>query len=330
MSLVVLLAGSLLATPFTAPAARISEPDTILYGRITDHLANREFLVTSGRLTWTFRTTGPGGRDFHLTTALEPLGGGRYSYRLAIPHQLLAYDLNVNAKSVALSSAGGRLEHHGVSLDGKPLSVNPAAVDGLALDATRRASGVRIDLSFSSGSTDTDGDGAPDWWEDQQGLDKYDSSDAASPATDSTSSSDTTGTGSGSITTFAEWRDAWFHGNTQDLDLFGQLDPDADGVSNLLEYAFDLNPTAPETQISRSLPRAFSSNGRGGIGFQRRAGAVDLNYQIEVSTDLLSWMDGSGVVEQTTGAADPSVIYLEKPKLSEPTHGFFRVRVTRR
>jgi hypothetical protein len=330
MNLFLLLAGILSFTPLASTAARISEPDTVLYGRITDRLADREFLVTSGRLTWNLRTTGPGGREFHLTTTLEPLGGGRYSYRLAIPHQLLAYDLNVNAKSVALSSAGGRLEHLSVTLDGKPLTLSPAAVDGLALDTTRRASGVRVDLSFSFASTDSDGDGAPDWWEDQQGLDKYDPADASKPTTDPTGSDGTPGTTSTRLGTFAEWRAAWFPGNTQDLDLLGQQDPDADGISNLLEYAFDLNPTQPDTGASRSLPHPLATNGRGGIGFQRRSGAVDLNYRVEISTDLLNWVDGSDAVVETAGASAQSVNYFERPELSEATHRFFRIRVTRR
>ncbi|MCC7373411.1 MAG: hypothetical protein IT581_02055 [Verrucomicrobiales bacterium] len=330
MNRCLLVAGTFLFAPLPSQAARISEPDTILYGRITDRLVDREFLVTSGQLTWNFRTTGPGGRNFNLTTTLESLGGGRYSYRLAIPHQLLAYDLSVNPKSVALSSVGGRLEHLGVSLNGKPLAVNPAAVDGLALDTTRRASAVRVDLSFSSGSTDSDGDGAPDWWEDQQGLDKFDPADAAKPATDGIGSNGTTGTPSSRIGNFADWRAAWFPGNTQDLDLFGQLDPDADGISNLLEYAFDLNPTAPETQAPRSLPHAFSSSGRGGVGFQRRVDVADLSYQVEVSSDLLNWADGTNVVVESAGESSQSVLYLEKPELAESTHRFFRIRVTRR
>lgn len=323
---------ALSSLPLAVPAARISEPETVLYGRIADRVGDREFLVTQGQLTWNLRTTGPGAREYQLKATLEPLGGGRYSYRLAIPHQVLAYDLAVNAKSVALSSAGGRLEHLGVTLDDRSLTVNPAAVEALALDATRRASAVRVDLTFASSGTDSDGDGAPDWWEDQQGLDKFDPTDApkspAEPGLTGTSNVEASASAT-AARTFGEWRHAWFPADSQSLDQFGQQDPDGDGVSNLLEYAFGLNPTATDADAARALPHAPAANGRGGIAFRRRTNATDLGYQVETSTDLFQWEDGAPRLAESTGESADTTTLVETADSAPTSHRFYRIRVAR-
>jgi hypothetical protein len=73
-------------------------------------------------------------------------------------------------------------------------------------------------------------------------------------------------------------------------------DPDHDGVCNLLEYAFNLSPEAPD---SSSLPEFKLApqvlNGQPGtyltVRFLRQLGATNLTYILEGSPDLITWSD---------------------------------------
>lgn len=315
--------------PSQIKAARISEPSTVFYGRIVERVGNREFPMTAGRLVWNLRTTGLVEQTYQLTTPVQSFAEGRFAYRLSIPHEVLAYDLTVNPKAIGLAGTGGGLRHGLVTLDGQPLTLVPTAVAGLAIDQTRRGGAVRIDLVLAAHSPDGDADGAPDWWEDQNGLDKYDPTDAAQITQEQLPSPEPTrGIGSSEAQTFAGWRSLWFPGVSSDLDTFGQEDPDHDGIPNLLEYAFDLNPTESEMTTSPALPHAFTNGTRSGIAFRPRLGATDLTYIVETSPDLLRWNTGFDLVYESsrTGANGPET------KISGDaleSHRFYRVRVNR-
>lgn len=319
-------------------AARISEPSTQLYGRIAERVGNREFPVTSGQLVWKLRTTGPGGREFVLSTRLTPLANGQYSYRLAIPHEVLACDLTVGPKAIGLSNAGGRVEHVSITLDGKPLSIAPNAVAGFAIDSAKRAGIQRVDLAYLSVAPDSDGDGAPDWWEDQNGLDKWDPTDNKPPSDPPANGGGTTGTGQGTTRvdaaarTFSEWRAAWFPGQQGDLAAFEQEDSDHDGFPNLMEYAFGLDPTQPESTVADALPHSTRIEGKPGISFTRRSGATDLDYRIETSNNLLEWsgeLEGTTVTTNSEGVTTATMDSAVSPEIAETERQFWRVRVSR-
>jgi hypothetical protein len=324
---------------YPGDAARISEPSTQLYGRIAERVGNREFPITSGQLVWKIRTTGPGGREFELSTRLTPLANGQYSYRLAIPHEVLAYDLTVSPKAVGLSNAGGRVEHVSITLDGKPLSIAPNAVAGFAIDSAKRAGIQRVDLAYLSVAPDSDGDGAPDWWEDQNGLDKWDPADSKLPSDPPANGGGTTGTGQGTprvdaaARTFLEWRAVWFPGQQGDLTIFEQEDTDQDGFPNLVEYAFGLDPTQPEATVADTLPHSTRIEGRPGIAFTRRPGATDLDYRIEASNTLLEWsgeLEGTTVTTNAQGVTTATMDRTTTPENAEVERQFWRVRVSRR
>src|SRR6186713_3363685 len=94
-----ILALVILACGVKAPAAlHIAEPATVIYGRVFQVSDNREFLLTEGDLVWKIRNLSQAGREYTLRAKLEAIGDGRFSYRLSVPHQVLAYDLTVEDK----------------------------------------------------------------------------------------------------------------------------------------------------------------------------------------------------------------------------------------
>src|SRR5262249_13824841 len=147
--------------------------------------------------------------------------------------------LSVAEKTVPLTAGGWQIKHVLVSVDGKPVSLLAPATDQFTAGQASRAGTYRIDLVLGETAIDSDGDGFPDWWEDQHGTDKWNPNDAPARG-----GGNTTGDSKGEFTghTFAEWRQHFFPGTTGDLQVFGQQDPDADGIANLLEYAFEMNP----------------------------------------------------------------------------------------
>src|SRR6266545_4615445 len=146
-----------------ALALHITEPATVISGRVFQLTGEREFLLTEGDLVWNLRNDSQGGREYQLRAKLQPLGEGRYSYRLTVPHQVLAYDLAVADKAVPLTASGLRLRHNAITVDGKPVTLVAPAVDTFTAEQASRASTYRIDLRVSDSATDSDGDGLPDW-----------------------------------------------------------------------------------------------------------------------------------------------------------------------
>ena len=102
---------------------------------------------------------------------------------------------------------------------------------------------------------------------------------------------DSTNTGSVSITvntTLAKWKQKKF--NAQELNnpaISGDAaDPDGDGISNLFEYAFNLDPKqpSPANQIQTSLDANYIS-----IIYPKAVAATDLTFRVEQSSDLITW-----------------------------------------
>ena len=99
------------------------------------------------------------------------------------------------------------------------------------------------------------------------------------------------------------------------------------GIPNLLAYAFDLNPPAPDRT---KLPAASRVDGRLRISYTRWKHAGDLVYTVEAGDGLEGWQSGPGITETVsiTPIDNARETVVEQEILPAPfTSRFLRVRV---
>lgn len=129
--------------------------------------------------------------------------------------------------------------------------------------------------------------------------------------------------------TFVQWKARHFPGDTTPVALFAEQDADSDGVRHLIEYAHGLNPLAPDAGSS-NLPHPVVIGGRFGVRFSRPAAALDLDFLLEISTDLKTWVPAKDPFEmfgeplQDFGME--SVTFLERMPMDSSVFRFVRVR----
>ncbi|MBK8476138.1 MAG: right-handed parallel beta-helix repeat-containing protein [Opitutaceae bacterium] len=140
-----------------------------------------------------------------------------------------------------------------------------------------------------------------------------------------------------SPTTFPNWLAA--HGLTGTNDTAAQLaDPDGDGASNIVEYAWDTDPASatsrPATAVECSGP-AFSAT------FPRDPAKTDLAYHIETSSDLCIWfivarsvygrplvnLGGASSIGESGGNPRLATTWIDAAT-GAPSQGFARVRLS--
>lgn len=130
---------------------------------------------------------------------------------------------------------------------------------------------------------------------------------------------------------FKQWKEARFPGDTTPLDAFARLDPDGDGIPNLLEYGFGLDPKTPG---KTGLPAARFADGRFRLSFARPVGAVDLEYVIEGSEDLRTWVSVTADFDEVPGAlvggVNESVTFVRRDVPGANSRQFIRVAIRRR
>ena len=104
-------------------------------------------------------------------------------------------------------------------------------------------------------------------------------------------------------------------------------DPDADGLSNLLEYAFH---TDPETAASQTSPVAGLEPGFATLTYRKLLSATDLAYAVEATDSLApaDWQPVAVTEEVLNGTGLVWTIKAKVPVTTEPRK-FLRLRVTR-
>ena len=116
-----------------------------------------------------------------------------------------------------------------------------------------------------------------------------------------------------------------------DPSISGNLsNPTGDGICNLLDYAFNLNPTVDNS--STVLPQISGTSGYLILTYSANPTATDLTYTVEVSSDLQTWNSGTGytsmpVILSNNGITQQIQVSDLTPITSENKR-FIRLRVT--
>ncbi len=101
-------------------------------------------------------------------------------------------------------------------------------------------------------------------------------------------------------------------------------DRDGDGIPNLLEYAFRLNPEAPDVS---GLPQFSLVDGVATLIYRRVTTASDIQYAIEKSADLVSWEPANAQQEGIALEANVETMRATVPATGDRL--FLRVVITR-
>ena len=128
--------------------------------------------------------------------------------------------------------------------------------------------------------------------------------------------------------TYAAWRSRFFQSTSANRQLLD--DADADGMENLLEYAFNGHPRLSDGVLS--APVAVGK----GIRFPKRR-ISPLTYRVEVSSDLVSWRyNGDGSGQTWTDEASVTFVDAEMDAVTvvpaaafgDMPHAFFRLTIS--
>ncbi|MEY2539884.1 MAG: hypothetical protein QOG67_3624 [Verrucomicrobiota bacterium] len=124
--------------------------------------------------------------------------------------------------------------------------------------------------------------------------------------------------------TFSEWIASYGYTGS---DASPTADPDHDGISNLLEYAFNTDPTGPS---SAAPPSTSIDSNYLAITYTKFLGATTLTYTVEESIDLVNWVVSSptNVILFDNGVTQ--LLKAQVPRSDAGTGGklFLRLRVT--
>jgi hypothetical protein len=136
---------------------------------------------------------------------------------------------------------------------------------------------------------------------------------------------------------YADWLAQYFTADEFEVASLSaeEADADQDGMPNLLEYAFGRNPRVADRA---EYPQAALSFAEGQtyleVQFQQRNPVADVQYGLEVSTDLLTWSDATTefvrIVTQDRGDGTSLVTYRRLAPLDQDNSPrFVRVRIRR-
>jgi hypothetical protein len=125
---------------------------------------------------------------------------------------------------------------------------------------------------------------------------------------------------------FEQWQSTNFGANATNSAIAGDTaDPDGDGVANLLEYAFGLNPLVRDAE---GLPDVVPGAGLLSLDYVQMNAATDITYRVQWATNLLSWFT-NGVSEQTLSTNATSRTLRATVGTTNDPQKFLRVRVSR-
>jgi len=170
----------ILGTSIYAHGSGFSEPPAVLYGKVVHIDAGSTYEVTRGLMSVTLVSDTDATNEVTLTAELGPSGSnGQFSYRLDIPQQYLPSSSRKD-DSLEVGEAPLKFRFSSISIDGVEASPIDTAQSLLTTSFSDRAQEHRLDLAVTLPQLDSDGDGMPDWWEEEHALNPLFAGDATS------------------------------------------------------------------------------------------------------------------------------------------------------
>ena len=160
-------------------AESFSEPPLVIYGKVIQVTAGANYQLFNGDLTLSVSNETDPSHVITKTTPLSPVGKeGAFSYRLELPVKYLPSGSEL-PENLSVGHSPTSYRFIGFTIDGAPAAPLDETLAQLAIRFSDRATVHRLDLKVSLAPPDADGDGMPDWWEDQNGLNRHYAPDAA-------------------------------------------------------------------------------------------------------------------------------------------------------
>jgi len=142
------------------------------YGEVRKTGGAGTVLLQEGKLEVTFSNQAAPGNKVTVKTSLSPTGRGEakpYSYALRVPLAYLPEPPRLgDFLSIRQTPADFQVE--GITINDQPATLPDGSGEFFPLSFASRGESYRLDLIVRGDSTDSDGDGLPDWWERMSGL----------------------------------------------------------------------------------------------------------------------------------------------------------------
>ena len=165
--LIVLFGFGWLTTPIQGqPIPGLPEPGILLYGVVQNVRGETKTRMIVGHLSWTIQPAN--GAPVTIETELRNIND-QFSYAIQVPFETVLEGFTLSANTLELTPTESSYTRSAI-VDGEPATIVAPAQDSFVFSRTFRGRFDRVDLEVSVTSNDTDGDGLPDAWETQFGL----------------------------------------------------------------------------------------------------------------------------------------------------------------
>ncbi len=152
-----------LCAPRGGKAQGIPEPGLVMYGMIQNVDGTNVARLTAGTLTCLVQSNG--GPVVTLTTNLQNIND-QFSYLLVVPFETRVIGFGLSSGVLELTS-GGMTFTRQAQINGRTARFVTPTQTSFTFASADRGKLERVDLNVAIPFPDSDGDGLPDWWENQ-------------------------------------------------------------------------------------------------------------------------------------------------------------------